>query len=496
MSTILASSAALFASPSAAPSSAPDATPYAAPSGSITDRRRWWALAVVVSAQFMFVVDAFIVNVAIPTIRRSLGTGGGEMEAVIAIYQIAYASLVITGGRLGDIMGRRRVFIAGVLAFTTASVWCGLATSGIELVLGRLLQGATAALMVPQVLATIHALFPDDARARAFAVFGVTLGLGGAVGFALGGWLVTLDLFGLGWRSVFLVNLPVGLAVAAGALLLMPEGMRRPGTRLDLPGAVTLFFALIGLIGPFLAGRELGWPVWLWLTMAAGGALLPLFARWERRVERRGGLPLVSLGLLRDRRFRRGLAAVAAFQSGNVSFYLLMTLFMQNQLGFSPVQSGWAVVPLAVAFTIASQLAGGWVSRHGIRVLLLGCGIQLAGLVAVAGLVPVQPDLPVVMAVLPVFGFGQGLVMAPLAGLVLTTVPRDQAGVGSGLLNTVHQGTGAFGVAAVGLTYAAGGPIGWWGTLAALDLLGLSVIATAWLLVRMGQEQSATKLLT
>jgi MFS family permease len=480
MSNILASSAALFVSPSAAPSSAPDATPYAAPSGSITDRRRWWALAVVVSAQFMFVVDAFIVNVAIPTIRRSLGTGGGEMEAVIAIYQIAYASLVITGGRLGDIMGRRRVFIAGVLAFTTASVWCGLATSGIELVLGRLLQGATAALMVPQVLATIHALFPDDARA--FAVFGVTLGLGGAVGFALGGWLVTLDLFGLGWRSVFLVNLPVGLAVAAAALLLMPEGKRRPGTRLDLPGAVTLFFALIGLIGPFLAGRELGWPVWLWLTMAAGGALLPLFARWERRVERRGGLPLVSLGLLRDRRFRRGLAAVAAFQSGNVSFYLLMTLFMQNQLGFSPVQSGWAVVPLAVAFTIASQLAGGWVSRHGMRVLLLGCGIQLAGLVAVAGL--------------PVFGFGQGLVMAPLAGLVLTTVPRDQAGAGSGLLNTVHQGTGAFGVAAVGLAYAAGGPIGWWGTLAALDLLGLSVIATAWLLVRMGQEQSATKLLT
>jgi EmrB/QacA subfamily drug resistance transporter len=447
-----------------------------APSVAITDRRRWWALAVVVAAQFMFVVDAFIVNVAIPTIRRSLGAGSGEMEAVIAIYQIAYAALVITGGRLGDIIGRRRVFIAGVLAFTTASVWCGLATSGIELVLARLLQGATAALMVPQVLATIHALFPDAARARAFAVFGVTLGLGGAVGFALGGWLVTLDLFGLGWRSVFLVNLPVGLAVAAAALLLMPEGKRR---------AATLFFALIALIGPFLAGRELGWPLWLWLAMAAGGALLPLFARWERQVERRGGLPLVSLGLLRDRRFLRGLVAVAAFQFGNVSFYLLMTLCMQNQLGFSPMQSGWAVVPLAIAFTIASQLAGGWVSRQGVRVLLLGCAIQLAGLVALAGLTPLRPTLSVVMAVLPVFGFGQGLVMAPLAGLVLATVPPEQAGAGSGLLNTMHQGAGAFGVSLVGLAYEAGGPAGAWGTQAALALLALSVIMTAWLLVRL-----------
>jgi EmrB/QacA subfamily drug resistance transporter len=455
----------------------------------IMDRRRWWVLAVVVAAQFMFVVDAFIVNVAIPTIRHSLGASGGEMEAVLAIYQIAYASLVITGGRLGDIVGRRRAFVAGVLAFTTASAWCGLAASGIELVLARLLQGATAALMVPQVLATIHALFPDAARACAFAVFGMALGLGGAVGFALGGWLVTLDLFGLGWRSVFLVNLPVGLAVAAAGLVLMPEGTPRPGTRLDLPGAATLFLALIGLIGPFLAGREFGWPVWLWFMMAAGGALLPLFARLERQVERRGGLPLIAPGLLRDRRLLRGLTALATFQFGNVSFYLLMTLFMQNQLGFSPVQSGCAVVPLAIAFTIASQCAGGWVSQYGMRVLLLGCAVQLAGLAALAGLVPFRPELPILMGVLPLFGFGQGLVMAPLAGIVLATVPQDQAGAGSGLLNTIHQGAGAFGVSLVGLTYEAGGAA--WGMLGALDLLGLSVIVTGWLLVQMHNAQMA-----
>jgi EmrB/QacA subfamily drug resistance transporter len=452
------------------------------------DRRRWAALAVVVAAQFMFVVDAFIVNVAIPAIHRSLGASAGEMAAVIAVYQIAYAAMVITGGRLGDIFGRRRLFVTGVLAFTATSLWCGLATSGAELVLARLTQGATAALMVPQVLASIHALFPDAARARAFAVFGIALGLGGAVGFALGGWLVTLDLFGLGWRSIFLVNLPAGLAVACAALWLMPEGARRPGTRLDLPGAATLFLALVCLIGPVLAGPELGWPAVLWGTMATGGVLLGLFLRLERRVERQGGLPLVDMALLSDRRFLRGLAAAFTFQIGNVSFYLMMTLFMQNHLGFSPMQSGVAVVPLAIAFTIASQLAGRWVVEHGMRVLLLGCAIQFVGLAALTGLVPFQPDLMVLLAVLPVFGFGQGLVMAPLAGVVLAPVPPSHAGSGSGMLNTIQQAAGAIGVSLIGMLTVMGGAGGYNGILAALAFLGLSVISTGVLLGRMRLE--------
>lgn len=322
------------------------------------DRRRWWVLAVVVAAQFMYVVDAFVVNVAIPSIRRDLGATAGEMAAVIAIYQVAFAAMVITGGRLGDIFSRRRLFMAGVLAFTAMSLWCGLANSGAELVLARLAQGATAALMVPQVLTTLHTLFPDAGRRRAFAVFGVALGLGGAVGFALGGWLVTLDLAGIGWRSVFLVNLPVGIAIAWAALRLMPATMRRPGVRLDLPGAAVLFLALVCLIGPMLAGQELGWPWWIWPTMAVGGLLLCLFLRLERLIEHRGGLPLIDLALLSDRAFRCGLAAVFAFQFGNVSFYLVITLFMQGELGFSPMQSGLAVVPLALAFAAASQLAG------------------------------------------------------------------------------------------------------------------------------------------
>src|SRR3954469_1211034 len=193
--------------------------------------RRWWVLAIVVAAQFMFGVDAFVVNVAIPTIAVELKASPAQIESVIAIYLIAYATLVVTGGRLGDIHGTRNVFLAGVLGFTATSLWCGLAQSGVELIIARLGQGATAALMVPQVLATLHLLFTDASRSRAFAIYGIVLGLAGAAGFVLGGILVTLDLAGLGWRAVFFVNVPFGAVIIAAAWKIMPRFQRRAGTR-------------------------------------------------------------------------------------------------------------------------------------------------------------------------------------------------------------------------------------------------------------------------
>src|SRR6202049_4941899 len=192
-------------------------------SAPVDSSRRWWLLAIVVAAQFMFGVDAFIVNVAIPTIAIELHASPAQIEAVIAVYLIAYATLVVTGGRLGDIYGTRNVFIAGVLGFTVTSLWCGLAQSGAELIVARLAQGATAALMVPQVLATLHLLFSDHARSRAFGIYGIVLGLAGAAGFLLGGLLVTLDLAGLGWRAVFFVNVPLGLIIMAAAVRIMPQ---------------------------------------------------------------------------------------------------------------------------------------------------------------------------------------------------------------------------------------------------------------------------------
>jgi MFS family permease len=228
-------------------------------SATVDSSRRWWVLAIVVAAQFMFGVDAFIVNVAIPTIAVELHASPAQIEAVIAIYLIAYATLVITGGRLGDIYGTRNVFLAGVLGFTLTSLWCGLAQTGLELILARLAQGATAALMVPQVLATLHLLFSDSSRGRAFGIYGMVLGLAGAAGFLLGGVLVTSDLAGLGWRAVFFVNLPFGLVIMAAAWRIVPSVPRRTGTRLDVPGAIVLFTGPLCLIGPLLFGRDLHW---------------------------------------------------------------------------------------------------------------------------------------------------------------------------------------------------------------------------------------------
>src|SRR6202166_2976308 len=253
----------------------------------VDSARRWWVLTIVVAAQFMFGVDAFIVNVAIPTIAIDLHASPAQIEAVIAVYLIAYATLVVTGGRLGDIYGTRKVFLAGVLGFSITSLWCGLAQSGAELIVARLAQGATAALMVPQVLATLHLLFSDGSRGRAFGIYGVVLGLAGAAGFLLGGVLVTLDLAGLGWRVVFFVNVAIGVIILAAASAIMAKVPRRAGTRLDVPGAIVLFTGLLCLIGPLLFGHDVHWAPWVWLAMAAGVAIIAAFLRLERSVARR-----------------------------------------------------------------------------------------------------------------------------------------------------------------------------------------------------------------
>ena len=419
--------------------------------------RRWWVLATVVAAQFMFGVDAFIVNVAIPTIAAELQASAAQIEAVIAIYLIGYATLVVTGGRLGDIHGARNVFIAGVAGFTITSLWCGLAQSGPELIAARLAQGAAAALMVPQVLATLHLLFADAARARAFGIYGIVLGLAGAAGFLLGGILVTLDLGGLGWRAVFFVNVPFGIVIITAAWKIMPRFQRRPGTRLDIPGAIVLFLGLLCLIGPLLFGHDLQWSPLIWLTMAAGIGIVAAFLRLERVVARNGGMPLVDLALLSDKAFMRGLAAVFCFFFANLSFYLVMTMFMQNALKIPPLQAGLVFLPLALTFVIASRHSGMRARHRGTLVLIEGCAVQLAGLAALIAAIEWigTPSALWLALVLTIFGYGQGLVMAPLSSAVLSTVKPASAGAGSGMYGTTAQIANAAGVAAIGAVFFA-----------------------------------------
>ncbi len=424
-------------------------------SNPVDSSRRWWVLAIVVAAQFMFGVDAFIVNVAIPTIAVELRASAAQIEAVIAIYLIAYATLVVTGGRLGDIYGTKNVFIASALGFTVTSVWCGLAQSGPELILARLAQGATAALMVPQVLATLHLLFTDSSRARAFGIYGIVLGLAGAAGFMLGGVLVTLDLAGLGWRAVFFVNVPFGVVIIAAALKIMPTVPRRAGTRLDMSDAIVLFTGLLCLIGPLLFGHDVHWSLWVWLVMAAGVAIIAGFLHLERSVARRGGMPLIDLALLSDLAFMRGLVAVFFFFFANLSFYLLMTMFMQRGLQIPPLHAGLVFVPLALTFVIASRHSGARARHRGTRVLIEGCAVQLVGLATLVTTIEsvASPSAMLLALVLMVFGYGQGLVMAPLSSAVLSTVKPASAGAGSGMYGTTAQIANAAGVAAIGAVF-------------------------------------------
>jgi EmrB/QacA subfamily drug resistance transporter len=430
------------------------------PTVTVDGPRRWLVLAVVVAAQFMFGVDAFIVNVALPTIATELRATSSQIEAVIAIYLIAYATLVVTGGRLGDVYGAKPMFLAGVAGFTLTSLWCGLAQSGSELIVARLAQGITAALMVPQVLATLHVLFHGRDRSRAFAIYGVVLGLAGAAGFLLGGLLVSFDLKGIGWRIVFFVNVPVGLLIITAAWRVMPRAPQHIGTRLDIAGALVLFVGLLALIGPLLFGHDLDWTPWLWIVMAAGLAIIAAFLRLERRVAARGGMPVVDLALLADKPFTRGLCAVFFFFLANLSFYLVMTLFMQNELHYPPVQAGLVFLPLAFAFVVASRHSGSRAQRRGIMVLVEGLGLQVAGLAAIAMMLTeiTEPPVWLTAVLLVVFGYGQGLVMAPLSGAVLSTVQAASAGAGSGLYGTTTQIANAAGVAAIGAVYFAIAP--------------------------------------
>jgi MFS family permease len=426
-------------------------------SANLAMSHRWWVLAIVVAAQFMFGVDAFVVNVAIPTIAVELHASTAEIESVIAIYLIAYATLIVTGGRLGDIYGTKGVFLAGVSGFTLTSLWCGLAQSGPELIVARLAQGATAALMVPQVLATLHLLFADHARSRAFGIYGIALGLAGAAGFALGGMLVSLDLAGVGWRAVFFVNVPFGFVILAAAAKVMPSVPRRAGTRLDVPGAVVLFLGLLCLIGSLLFGHDFDWSPLVWLAMTAGVVIVAGFVKLERVVESRGGMPLIDLTLLSDKAFMRGLGAAFFFFFANLSFYLVMTMYMQTALRIAPVKAGLVFVPLALTFVIASRMSGVRAKHRGTLVLIEGCAIQIAGLAALALAVAfIGSSTGFMLAlILMIFGYGQGLVMAPLSGVVLSSVKPASAGSGSGMYGTTAQIANASGVAAIGAVFFA-----------------------------------------
>ncbi|MGW1978706.1 MFS transporter [Streptomyces sp. NPDC001889] len=422
-----------------------------------SDRRRWIALAIIMTAAFMDLVDVTIVNIAIPSIEQDLGASFSSIQWITAGYALAFAAGLITGGRLGDIHGRRRIFLIGVAGFTAASALCGLAMSAEVLVAARLLQGAMAALMVPQVLAIVHTTFPPHERGKVFGLFGAVVGLGAVSGPLLGALLTEWDLFGLAWRPIFLINLPVGVAALILGRIYIVESRAPKALKLDLPGVALVVTALLMLIYPLTRGRELGWPLWGHLCMAASPLVFALFVVYERYKTRKDGSPLVELSLFRIKSFAAGIAVQLTFGVVLGVFFLVWTLYMQIGLGWSALRAGLTGVPFSIAVSLAAGVSvQKLVPRFGRKVLQAGVATMAAGILLYSwqaehygsGIEPWQMMGPLVL-----MGLGMGLIVAPLTNAVLAEVPRRHAGSASGLINTVGQTGNALGLGLVSVVF-------------------------------------------
>jgi MFS family permease len=411
------------------------------------------------------VIDFFIVNVALPSMGRDLHAGNASLELIVSAYGLSYALLLVLGGRLGDALGRRRLFMIGMSIFTLTSLGCGLAPSMGALIVGRAMQGAAAALMTPQVLATVHATTSGRHHARAVGMYGATAGLAMVVGQALGGVIVSANVGGSGWRGIFLVNVPVGLLGLAVARRNVPDTRSECPARVDVPGTLLLAFTLLCLLLPLTEGRAVGWPWWSWV----GLALVPLgavaLARRELSVEAHGGMPLVPPSVLRLSSVRRGLAVVLPFFASFGGFMFIYAVVSQDALHLSPLLAGAALVPFALAFFVASLCTARWVTRFGNNVMVAGAAVQALGLLALAGAVLdtfTHPDWPLLATLLALVGFAQGLVVSPLYRVVLSAVPAHLAGAGTGVLSTSQQSALALGVALLGALFAGlVGPLGY-----------------------------------
>jgi EmrB/QacA subfamily drug resistance transporter len=426
----------------------------------LTGRARMAAFWVVLVAFAMDLIDMTIVNVALPSIKADLGAGAASLQWMVAGYSMTFAMLLILGGRLGDIYGYGRIFAIGVAAFTLASLLCGLAPSAGALVAARLAQGAAAALMLPQVLALAQIMFAPHERIAALSLFGVLGGVCGVMGPVLGGLIIGADLFGLGWRPIFLINIPVGIACVVAALRLLPSAPASGAVKLDVGGALVLAAALACLLYPMIQGRELGWPAWLLAPAAAGLVLLGVFHRRCGLRMRKNGSALAPPELFTHLGFNVGLLLTLAFQIASVGLLFVLSLTLQQGLGMTAAHAGLIHAPYA----LGAMLAIGYVSRRifpklGVRMLSLGAGVMAAGLVwlAFAMGIPGAHGLVAIGAGMFLAGFGMGLVAGPLPPVTLASIDLANAGAGSGVLKSVQQFGAAAGAALLGAIFFANG---------------------------------------
>ena len=430
--------------------------------GRTGSRGRWLAFAVVIAAAVMDLLDSTITQVAAPAIRHELGGSYAVIEWVTAAYALAMAAGLLTGGRLGDLFGRRRMLLIGMAGFVAASALCAAAGSAGELIAARAAQGALGAIMLPQVFGLIRDLFEAHEMGKAFGVYGPVMGLSAMLGPIASGGLIGADVFGAGWRMIFLVNVPVGLAALVLGARLLPAGVTPSGGgrrgRLDLAGAALAAVAMFGLVFPLAQGHALGWPAWLYAMLAASVLVLAWFVVYQVRRQRAGRTPLVEPSVFGHRSYRAGIAFSIVFVGSLGGIVMIFNVFLQNGLGFTPWHSALTTAPWAAGAFVGSAIGGIAMTKLGRRILHAGLVVEAAGLLGVyavlrgaaAGVSTMDLLAPMVIG-----GIGMGMVFVPLFDIVMAGVRPREMGSAAGVLQTVNALGMSLGIAGIGAIFFA-----------------------------------------
>jgi len=413
---------------------------------------RWFVFAVVIAANIMDLLDATIVNVAGPSIRTALGGSPSTLQWLPAGYTLAFAVFLITGARLGDMFGRRRLFLIGSAGFTLMSAACAAAPSMEVLIAFRVLQGSFGALMIPQGFGMLKEVFAEEEMTKVFGAFGPVMGLSILAAPILAGGLVEANLWGIGWRLVFLINVPIGLAAFVGAVRVLPRTVAHPGIRLDTVGMALIGLALTAIIYPLIQGRADGWPVWTFLSLAAGAMLLGAFVMWERR---RRSDPLIEPGLLANHTYTSGILVALAFFGAFGGLLLCVSLFTQLGEHFTPVHAGLTLMAMVVGMIAGMGAGFALVGRLGRHLLHLGVAIVVAGAITLALTVTGARTVSTwdLAPSLFLIGFGAGSSIGQLFDFILAGVSMDEVGSASGVLEAVQQLSSALGVAVLGTIF-------------------------------------------
>lgn len=419
-------------------------------------RARGPAIVILIFASFMDLIDATIVNVALPSMRDDLPASPAQLEWIVSAYLLAFAVLLVTGSRLGDIYGRRRVFVLGVTGFTVFSLVAAVAPGAGLLIAARVGQGAFAAMMAPQLLSSIQVLYQPKERPAIFGAVGAVSGLAAVIGPLLGGWLVTANYLDLGWRTIFAINVPIGIVIVLAALRYVPNTTSARPPRLDWPGVLLASGGLFLITYALVEGREKDWAGWIWGMLAAGLALLVVFAGYAVRRERRDGAALLPMRLFRDRGYSAGLVTQMLFQGSMAGYVLVLAIYVQNGLGFSAIKAGLTLVPFSVGAFIGTAISVPLGTRLGKIVMVTGALCQAVAIWWAVQVIQSQgPTLTVwdLAAAMALAGVGLGLLVVPLIDVALATVPAHDAGAASGAYGTIQQVGAALGVAIAGVVF-------------------------------------------